>query len=106
MIGWKAPALVQRGAASPQGLKPATKSLLQRATLERLSASNAKKQQSNNPPRGQTGLSRKATPKGPSTCIFLKLLQQCVLQPFEDISTSLRHVVKQCLERKSSHRDD
>ena len=40
------------GAAWPQGLKPATKSLLQGAALERLSASNAKKQQSNKP--GQT----------------------------------------------------
>ena len=48
------------------GLKPATKSLPQGAALERLSVSNAKKQQSNKPPRGQTSPSRKAIPKGPS----------------------------------------
>ena len=66
----KGPRAQAAGAAWPQGLKPATKSLLQGAALERLikliSASNAKKQQSNKPPRGQTGPSREATPKGPS----------------------------------------
>ena len=62
----KGPRAQAAGAAWPQGLKPATKSLLQGAALERSSASNAKKQQSNKPPRGQTGPSCKATPKGPS----------------------------------------
>ena len=64
--GGEAPALKQRGAAWPHGHKPATKSLLQGAALERLSASNAMKQQTNKPPRRQTDPSRKATPKGPS----------------------------------------
>ena len=40
----------------------------------------------------------------PSALLF-KLLQQCVLQPIEDKSITIRHVVKQCLERKPWRRD-